>query len=358
MMRGYWRDPELTATAIDADGWLHTGDLGRLRPDGNLVLAGRLKEMYIRGGYNVYPTEVEAVLTEHPAIARAAVIGGPDPVLGEIGVAFVVPEAGDTGFGTNPEHPRPRDVAGVVHGPHRRLQGPRPGRGRRRPPGHGRGQSSTRMRSPAGGRTLVAETASAGPGPARRSPMKELVYHRQLLPSLERFHDRPMIIDGDYRSTHAEHVERVLRLAHSLKHELGVQRSDRFAVMTLNAHQYLELYHAAFLGAGVINPLNLRLAPAELEYILRDSGTKVCFVDALFAARRSTRCATAAGLETRRARSATATSPTTWRTRTCSRPARRSSPTSPRRTTPSSSCTPAARPACPRACCSTSGPRC
>ena len=92
MMRGYWRDPELTATAIDADGWLHTGDLGRLRTDGNLVLSGRLKEMYIRGGYNVYPTEVEAVLTEHPAIARAAVIGGPDPVLGEIGVAFVVPE--------------------------------------------------------------------------------------------------------------------------------------------------------------------------------------------------------------------------------------------------------------------------
>jgi len=92
MMQGYWRDPELTAATIDADGWLHTGDLGRLRPDGNLVLSGRLKEMYIRGGYNVYPTEVEAVLTEHPGIARAAVIGGPDPVLGEIGVAFVVPE--------------------------------------------------------------------------------------------------------------------------------------------------------------------------------------------------------------------------------------------------------------------------
>jgi len=102
MMRGYWHDPDLTATVIDADGYLHTGDLGRLRPDGNLTLAGRLTEMYIRGGYNVYPTEVEAVLTDHPAIARAAVIGAPDPVLGEIGVAFVVldpgsgtPDAGD-----------------------------------------------------------------------------------------------------------------------------------------------------------------------------------------------------------------------------------------------------------------------
>ncbi len=59
MMRGYWRDPELTATVIDADGWLHTGDLGTLDAAGNVRIVGRLKEMYIRGGYNVYPTEVE-----------------------------------------------------------------------------------------------------------------------------------------------------------------------------------------------------------------------------------------------------------------------------------------------------------
>ena len=91
MMRGYWRDPALTATVIDADGWLHTGDLGFIGDDGNLRLVGRLKEMYIRGGYNVYPAEVEGVLTDHPGVARAAVVGAPDPVLGEIGVAFVVP---------------------------------------------------------------------------------------------------------------------------------------------------------------------------------------------------------------------------------------------------------------------------
>ena len=90
VMRGYWRDPELTATVIDADGWLHTGDLGRLDADGNLTIVGRRKEMYIRGGYNVYPTEVEAALTGHPWITRTAVVGVPDPVLGEIGVAFVV----------------------------------------------------------------------------------------------------------------------------------------------------------------------------------------------------------------------------------------------------------------------------
>ena len=90
MMLGYWRDPELTATVIDADGWLHTGDLGTLDADGNVRIVGRLKEMYIRGGYNVYPSEVEAVLADHPAVAQVAVVGLPDPVLGEVGGAFVV----------------------------------------------------------------------------------------------------------------------------------------------------------------------------------------------------------------------------------------------------------------------------
>jgi len=96
MMGGYWRDPELTATVIDADGWLHTGDLGSLDADGNLMIVGRVKEMYIRGGYNVYPGEVESALTGHPWIVRTAVVGVPDPVLGEIGVAYVVldPRAG------------------------------------------------------------------------------------------------------------------------------------------------------------------------------------------------------------------------------------------------------------------------
>jgi acyl-CoA synthetase (AMP-forming)/AMP-acid ligase II len=90
MMRGYWRDPELTDAVIDRDGWLHTGDLATIDADGIVRIVGRLKEMYIRGGYNVYPTEVEAVLADHPAIAQVAVVGLPDPVLGEIGGAFAV----------------------------------------------------------------------------------------------------------------------------------------------------------------------------------------------------------------------------------------------------------------------------
>lgn len=91
VMRGYWRDPEKTAEVMVGDGWMRTGDLGRLRSDGNLVLVGRASDMYIRGGYNVYPLEVENVLAEHPAVSRVAIVGKPIAVIGEIGVAFVVP---------------------------------------------------------------------------------------------------------------------------------------------------------------------------------------------------------------------------------------------------------------------------
>ena len=91
VMRGYWNDPEMTANSLTSDGWLITGDLGYFDPGGNLVLAGRSSDMYIRGGYNVYPLEVENVLLEHPAVAQASVVGLETPVIGEIGVAFVVP---------------------------------------------------------------------------------------------------------------------------------------------------------------------------------------------------------------------------------------------------------------------------
>ena len=90
--------------------------------------------------------------------------------------------------------------------------------------------------------------------------MKELVYHRQLLPAVERNADRTAFFDGEYTATFGEHFDRVGRLSAALD-GIGVARGDRFAVMALNSHQFLECYHAAFLGAGVINPLNLRLAP-------------------------------------------------------------------------------------------------
>ncbi|MFI5612193.1 AMP-binding protein [Amycolatopsis sp. NPDC051903] len=94
VMLGYLDDPGATAAAIDADGWLHTGDVGRLSPDGHLKITDRLKDVYVCGGFNVYPAEVEQVLAEHPDVAESAVIGVPDARLGEVGRAFVVPRPG------------------------------------------------------------------------------------------------------------------------------------------------------------------------------------------------------------------------------------------------------------------------
>lgn len=113
--------------------------------------------------------------------------------------------------------------------------------------------------------------------------MKELIYPQTYRPAIEQYGQAEAIVDGDYRSNWQQHDERVARLTHSLAHQLGVRPSDRFAVLALNSHQYLELWHAAFMGAGVINPLNLRLAPAELAYIITDSGSEVIFTDFLFA---------------------------------------------------------------------------
>jgi acyl-CoA synthetase (AMP-forming)/AMP-acid ligase II len=90
VMRGYWRNPELTAEVL-RDGWLRTGDIGVLGADGNLTLVGRGGDMYIRGGYNVHPGEVERALAGHAGVKQAAVVGRSAPVIGEIGVACVVP---------------------------------------------------------------------------------------------------------------------------------------------------------------------------------------------------------------------------------------------------------------------------
>jgi acyl-CoA synthetase (AMP-forming)/AMP-acid ligase II len=94
LMLGYLDDPEATAAAIDRDGWLHTGDAGRLDAAGYLTITGRLKDMYICGGFNVYPAEVEQVLARLDGVAESAVIGVPDPRLGEVGRAFLVPRPG------------------------------------------------------------------------------------------------------------------------------------------------------------------------------------------------------------------------------------------------------------------------
>ena len=91
VMSGYWRDPGATRAAFWPDGFVRTGDLGRLDDSGRLHLVGRAREMYVRGGYNVFPMEVEGVLSTHPGVASVAVVAVPDDVMGELGVAVVVP---------------------------------------------------------------------------------------------------------------------------------------------------------------------------------------------------------------------------------------------------------------------------
>jgi len=91
VMREYWRDPAATANAFTDDGFVRTGDLGWCDEQGRLRLVGRSKERYVRGGYNVYPVEVEAALAPHPGVDAVAVVPRPDPVMGEVGVAVVVP---------------------------------------------------------------------------------------------------------------------------------------------------------------------------------------------------------------------------------------------------------------------------
>ena len=94
VMRGYFEDPQATRETIDGDGWLHTGDVGVMDERGYLRITDRIKDMFIMGGFNCYPAEIENLLFNHAEIAQAAVIGVPDDRMGEVGMAFVVPVEG------------------------------------------------------------------------------------------------------------------------------------------------------------------------------------------------------------------------------------------------------------------------
>jgi acyl-CoA synthetase (AMP-forming)/AMP-acid ligase II len=96
VMRGYFEDPEQTAATIDAGGWLHTGDIGVMNERGYLRITDRKKDMFIVGGFNAYPAEIENTICEHAAVAEVAVIGIPDPRLGEVGLAYVVVRSDST----------------------------------------------------------------------------------------------------------------------------------------------------------------------------------------------------------------------------------------------------------------------
>ena len=89
-MKGYYKMPDATSAAVDAEGWLHSGDLARRNPDGTYVITGRLKDMIIRGGENIYPKEIEEFIYTHPAVADVQVIGVPDARYGEAVMACIV----------------------------------------------------------------------------------------------------------------------------------------------------------------------------------------------------------------------------------------------------------------------------
>ena len=116
VMKGYWNRPDATAEAIDDDGWFKTGDMAKVDEDGYFFIVDRKKDLIIRGGYNVYPREVEEVLYEHPAVLEVAVVGVPDEALGEeVGAAVVLCKG---------EARERRRAEGLRQGPGRRLQVP------------------------------------------------------------------------------------------------------------------------------------------------------------------------------------------------------------------------------------------
>ena len=95
-MIGYWNDPRRTAESIDADGWMHTGDRGTMDADGYVSIVGRIKDMIIRGGENVYPREIEEYLLTHPEIVDAQVVGVPDARFGEQVMAWIIARPGSS----------------------------------------------------------------------------------------------------------------------------------------------------------------------------------------------------------------------------------------------------------------------
>lgn len=108
VMRSYFENPAATDETIDQNGWLHTGDIGFLNLEGNLHITDRLKDMYISGGFNCYPAEIEQQLCQHPAIAQAAVVGTSDPRMGEVGAAFIIP--------STPQRPQEQELISWCRG--------------------------------------------------------------------------------------------------------------------------------------------------------------------------------------------------------------------------------------------------
>ena len=133
VMEGYWEDEAATAAAIDAEGWLHTGDIGVMDAAGNVTITDRVKDMFVVGGFNAYPAEIEAILRRYDGVAQVAVVGVPDARMGEVGCAFVVPtpeRGGASARGRRGIRERAHRLGPPGHG---QLQGAASCRGGRQP---------------------------------------------------------------------------------------------------------------------------------------------------------------------------------------------------------------------------------
>ena len=160
VMAGYWNDPEKTAEAIDGDGWMHTGDIAVMDDEGYLAITGRIKDMVIRGGENIYPREVEEFLYGHPDIVDAQVVGVPDEKYGEELMAWIRVREGA-------EPPTAEEPARVLCRPDRPQQDSalRPGHRRVPDDGDGQGQKGGAARARRGdarGRTLTGRHENQG----------------------------------------------------------------------------------------------------------------------------------------------------------------------------------------------------
>ena len=135
VMQGYYDEPEETAATIDADGWLHTGDIGTMDERGYVVITDRTKDMFIMGGFNAYPAEIENLMLRNEAIAQVAVVGVPDDRMGEVGMAFVVLRPGA-------DRDRGRDLKDWARGEMANYKAPRSRGPRRRAPAQRDGQGA------------------------------------------------------------------------------------------------------------------------------------------------------------------------------------------------------------------------
>jgi fatty-acyl-CoA synthase len=271
---GYLHDPDATARTIDADGFVHTGDLGAMDSRGYLTLTGRLKELIIRGGENISPVEIETQLLNHEDVVDCAVVGLPDQRLGEVVAAVVRTPREDTRLkDLLIAHVRDRLAPfkvsdPMVHGgqipSHTDRQGAQVRAARRdhqwRTPGT--------VTTPADIHTRRDELRRRFPEWWPRTLSDWLDHCAQL------YGERPMVLTDDGALSYADVATESRRLADGLA-TLGVQHGDRVAMVMANYPELVAIKFAIARAGAIAVPLNYLYRSDELRFVLADSGCRV-----------------------------------------------------------------------------------